>query len=98
MDKILKEANDIGDFEHKTISNTTDLNCIYAKAESLMTTGYKMYNANLILETFIIFMRVTKLYEIICNNKHLISSNRRHYQLKHYVTKIITILEFINHH
>ena len=84
MDQILKSGNDIGDWDNKKIIN---LNEVYAEAEKQLGLGYKMYTTGLILETFVIFMRVTKLYGIINKNLHLRLSNKRHLQLKKMLLK-----------
>ena len=92
MDQILRSGNDIGDWENKEITN---LNTVYTEAEKQLTLGYKMYNVGLFLETFVIFMRVTKLYGVVNKNLHLMQSNKRHLQLKISITKIVTIMELI---
>jgi hypothetical protein len=92
MQQILNEGNNINKFENIKITN---LNYIYIEAEKILDKGYKMYNNNNLVETFVLFMKVTKLYELVCNNSHLIISNKRHINLKKNFVKIISIMEII---
>ena len=92
MQQILNEGNNIGDWDKKVIKN---LNPIYVEAERLVEKGYKMYARNLLVESFVIFMKVTKFYDIVCKNSHLIISNKRHLNLKRNFNKIIPIMEII---
>jgi len=92
MQQILNEGNNIGDWELKEITN---LNPVYIEAEKLLESGYKMYNTKQFVEAFVLFMRFTKFYDIVCRNKELIISNKRHLNLKRNFTKIIPILEQI---
>ena len=79
MNQIIRSGNDIGDWETKEITN---LNVVYAEAEKQLSLGYKMYDMGLLLETFVIFMRVTKLYEVVNKNLHhvyvLVSGHANH--------------------
>ena len=92
MQQILNEGNNIGDWELKEITN---LNYVYIEAEKLLESGYKMYNTNQLVEAFVLLMRFTKFYDIVCRNNHLIISNKRHLNLKRNFTKIVPILEQI---
>ena len=75
MQQILDVGNNIGEWEILPITN---LNFIYIEAEKKLELGYKMYNSGLELESFVLFMQVTKFYDLILKNSHLIISNKRH--------------------
>ena len=77
------------------LKEITNLNYVYIEAEKLLESGYKMYNTNQLVEAFVLFMRFTKFYDIVCRNNHLIISNKRHLNLKRNFTKIVPILEQI---
>lgn len=92
MDKILEQGNNIGEWETKEITN---LNPLYAYAEKELSLGHKMYAAGQIVETFVLFMRVTKLYDLVNKNNHRILPTRRHYEFKNNVKKVVLILEML---
>ena len=92
MDKILKEANNIGEWENKVIGN---LNYLYAYVEKELIKGYTMYNNNQLVEAFVLFMRVTKIYDLVTQNQHLILQTKRHLKLADNINEIINIIEII---
>lgn len=92
MNQIIAEGNNIGEWDKKEITN---INCLYAQAEIYLNKGNKMYDINLWLEAFVYYMRLTKVYELICKNSHLVISNRRHLNIKRNVYRVLPILEFI---
>ena len=92
MDKILKEANNIGEWENKEIGN---LNYLYAYVEKELIKGYTMYNNNQLVEAFVLFMRVTKIYDLVTQNQHLILQTKRHLKLADNINEIINIIEII---
>lgn len=95
MNKILQEADEINIDESKLLINPLYINYIYNEANKNLVRGYRLYNFNQLLETFILFLRFTKLYEILCKHKHLINSNKKYLHLKQNFSKIIPILELI---
>ena len=92
MQQIITEGNNIGEWENKKI---IDINQLYAQAEDSLRKGNQMYNCGLLLETFVYFMRMTRFYELICKNNHLIISNRRHLNIRMNVARIVSIMELI---
>ena len=92
MEQIIAEGNNIGDWDKKKITN---INYLYTQAEAHLSNGDKMYDVNLLLEAFVYYMRLTKVYELICKNSHLVISNRRHLNIRRNVYRILQILEFI---
>ena len=77
------------------LTNPNYINYLYSEAEKKLLRGYRLYHLKQFLETFVLFMQVTKIYELICMNNHLIISNKRHLQLKKDILKILPILESI---
>ena len=92
MQQIIAEGNNIGEWEHKEITN---INYLYTQAEECLKQGNKMYKCDLLLEAFVYFMRMTRFYELICKNNHLIINNRRHLNIRMNVTRIVSIMELI---
>jgi len=92
MQQIIQEGNNIGNWETKEITN---LNPVYIEAEKYLEKGYKMYYTNQFVEAFVLFMRFTKFFDIVCEHSHLIINSQRHIQLNKSFIKIIPILEKI---
>ena len=92
MNHIISSGLDIGEWETKEI---TDINYLYNEINNKINFGYKMYNMGQNLETFILFMRSTRLFELVQNHKHLVSQNYVYLKLKKDVMQIISIMELI---
>ena len=92
MQQIIAEGNNIGEWENKEILN---INQLYIQAEDCLKTGSLMYKCDLLLEAFVYFMRMTRFYELICKNNHLIISNRRHLNIRMNVARVVSIMELI---
>ena len=92
MQQIIAEGNNIGEWENKII---IDINYLYAQAEDCLRKGNKMYKCDLLVEAFVYFLRMTRFYELIGKNSHLIISNRRHLNIRMNVTRIVSIMELI---
>lgn len=92
MDKIIEEGNNIGEWETKEITN---LNIIYIEAEKLLETGYKMYYTNKLVESFVLFMKFTRFFDLVYKNKYLIINNNRHKKMNDEFKKVIPIMENI---
>lgn len=90
MQQIIKEGNNIGEWETKEITN---LNIIYVEAEKLLEIGYKMYYTNQLVEAFVLLMQFTKFFDLVYKNKHLIIDNDRHKKLNDAFKNVVPIME-----
>ena len=92
MQQILAEGNNIGDWTTKKIIN---IEYLYLEAERCLINGNKMYDKNQLVEAFVYFMRLTKFYDLINENNHLVINDRRVLNIKRNVFRVISIMEQI---
>jgi hypothetical protein len=90
MQQIIEEGNSIGALNSSDIK----INVLYAKAEEYLSKGNRMYEIGQLLETFVYYLKLTRINELICKHSNF-ECNRRYFNIKSNIYRTVGILEDI---
>ena len=90
VQKLIAEGENIGSWQGKKIYKPE---LLYEQAEKLRLVGYEKRNAGTLKEAFVLLMRFSKFYDLICAQPNLNKKAPAHQKLKRDLVTAIGTLE-----